>query len=344
MRKPLGFMSGTGAVAAGVVIVALGAWTALQGPVLFSPGPLNAVAKSPALGGVASHAALRGDCEACHSIPWRSGTMTEKCLGCHREVAKQISSRSGLHGALVGKLKTPTCRGCHPEHHGAHGELTVVDAGSFPHAATGYSLASHNGLFKGRSLTCKDCHPKGLNEFDQTTCADCHKKIDAAFLREHEQAFGAECLACHKGGLRDGNFDHNQLPFKLTGKHKGVACKGCHKAGASIEQLQNTPTECLACHQNDDAHKGAFGKDCGACHSTAGWDNATFEHSAFPVNHGRQERKATCKTCHPKDVTSYTCYGCHAHTPAGTLAQHREENIKDLSDCVKCHKGGKKEG
>jgi hypothetical protein len=317
----------------------------LKGPVLFSPGPLNAEAKGKTLGGVSSHARLAGDCGACHTAPWSSQTMADRCLACHKDVNDQIQAHSGLHGGLVGAQTSPTCRGCHPEHHGPKGALTAVDGAGFPHDLTGYSLRGHQRTAKGAKVSCTDCHPKDLAHFDQATCADCHASIDANFMSRHEATFGKECLPCHDGADRYGaNFDHSRLPFKLTGKHAGVACERCHSNAGSLQALQKTPQDCRACHAKDDKHRGTFGQQCGQCHTADGWANAKFDHTKFPVNHGSDERTATCQTCHPTDVSTYTCYGCHEHTPATVQSQHEGRAVAELTDCVRCHVGGRKEG
>ena len=341
-----GFISATGAAVAAVVLAALGGWTAMRGPVLFSPGALNAQAKTRTLGGVTSHAQLAGQCGACHAAPWSSQTMADKCLACHTDVRGQTAGRTGLHARLVGTLSSPTCRGCHPEHHGAAGALTAVDSSTFPHDLTGYSLRGHRRTAEGTPFSCKDCHPTGLSNFSQTTCSACHTALDAKFMSQHEKAFGKQCLSCHNGAvLLGGNFNHNRLPFKLEGKHANLACERCHSGALSLGALQTTPQDCRACHAKDDKHRGAFGQDCGQCHNPGAWSDAKFDHSVFPVDHGNEERKATCQTCHPTDVSTYTCYGCHAHTPANVVRQHEGgRSAAQLQDCIRCHRGGRSEG
>jgi len=97
----------------------------------------------------------------------------------------------------------------------------------------------------------------------------------------------------------------------------------------------------VECVERDDHHGGRFGTKCEQCHTPDGWEDATFDHAIFPVNHGREERVATCDTCHPNGTGTYTCYGCHEHTPARVAADHREEGITDTTDCVRCHAGGR---
>ena len=74
---------------------------------------------------------------------------------------------------------------------------------------------------------------------------------------------------------------------------------------------------------------------------SASWADATFDHAVFPVNHGGDEEKATCETCHPTDVKTYTCYGCHAHTEGNVRDQHEGQSLAELADCIRCHPGGR---
>ena len=142
MSKQLGCLSPLGILAAVVVLAGLLVWALASGPVMFSPGPLNAVARAQAVGGVSSHAQLGGRCAACHTAPWGRQTMAERCIACHQDVGTQVRNRTGLHGGLMEATAASTCRGCHTEHRGPGAALTVLDA-SFPHDVTGYSLRGH---------------------------------------------------------------------------------------------------------------------------------------------------------------------------------------------------------
>ena len=345
MKRPFGFMSGTGAVVAGIVVVGLFATTFVMGPVAFSPGSLNAASNGPALGGAASHAELHGRCGACHAAPWSSETMADRCMACHVDVATQFKTGQGLHGKLVGKLSTPTCRGCHTDHGGRSAPLTTANPKGFPHELTGYSLRSHKRTARGARVTCRDCHPKDFTTFDQRSCAQCHARLDRAFMSQHEASYGADCLACHHGlDLSGSDFDHNTLSFKLTGRHASVPCKKCHPDAATLQALRDTPKDCYSCHAKDDRHRGRFGRQCEQCHSAADWGDVTFDHNVFPIDHGKREQRATCETCHPNGLRSYTCFGCHAHTPANVVGEHEGRNLAQLRDCIRCHEGGRSEG
>lgn len=340
-----GFVSVSGIAIAAATLAGMLAWTVVSGPVLLSPGSLSTQARGPSLGGVASHARIpAAGCGACHTAPWSPQIMADRCLVCHRDVTDQIQGRSGLHGRLVGAQSSPTCRGCHTDHNGPAGALTVGGPG-FPHELTGFSLRGHQRTAAGARVTCAQCHPKGLAQFDPATCGACHATLNAGFMTQHEATFGPACVPCHDGADRYGaDFDHNRFAFKLTGKHVGLACQRCHTNAASVAALQATPQTCYACHAKDDRHAGRFGQQCGQCHTAATWANATFDHSIFPVDHGSREQTSTCQTCHPTDVSSYTCFGCHRHTPANVVGGHEGRSLAQLTDCIRCHAGGRREG
>lgn len=264
-REPLpGFLSPAGALVSGIAVLAVVATLAAVGAGMFSPGALNAQAGGKTLGGVTSHAATGGDCGACHTAPWTSTTMAQRCVACHADVAVQLVSGKGLHSRMAGTAAAPACVGCHTDHRGPAASLTF--------------------------------------------------------------------------------FDHVSVGFPLTGAHKTVACDKCHPNALKTNDFTGAPRECFGCHAKDDAHKGAFGRKCDECHGTTAWDDVSFDHSIFPTNHGARERKPTCKTCHPVDVSRYTCFGCHAHTPANVVGQHEGRSLADLTDCIRCHKGGRTEG
>jgi hypothetical protein len=49
----------------------------------------------------------------------------------------------------------------------------------------------------------------------------------------------------------------------------------------------------------------------------------------------------TCQTCHPNGTSTYTCLGCHFHTPANVQAQHEGQSASQLANCIRCHPGGR---
>ncbi len=84
--RRLGCLSGSSLLAVALtLLLALGV-TLVRGGRWFSPGPLNAQASGAELGGVTSHAATGGRCQACHTAPWDRTTLADRCLACHTAI------------------------------------------------------------------------------------------------------------------------------------------------------------------------------------------------------------------------------------------------------------------
>ena len=242
------------------LVVAVGALTVLLGPRLFSPGSLNSQAKAAPLGGVTNHAALGNHCGACHTAPWSSQTMADRCVACHADVGSQISGRTGLHGT-VATMRSAPCGSCHPDHNGPNGALTSLSVAGFPHSATG---------------------------------------------------------------------------FALTGKHATLPCRSCHTGGT----FQNAPTDCNSCHAKKTSTRARSAPDAAGA-TTPELGRRQLQPRIFPVDHGTDQQQSTCQTCHPNGTSTYTCFGCHFHTPQNVVGQHEGQSAAALADCIRCHAGAK---
>lgn len=345
MNRPLGCLSGGGLLAAAVTLTLVLVFFVAGGGAMFSPGPLNAEAGAQVLGAVSSHAQTGGKCAACHPAPWSAERMADRCLACHTRVAAELQGGQGLHAALRGQGAAFDCRTCHREHRGATAALTEIAPDAFPHAATGYRLDGHATTSTGEPFACGDCHTASIGEFTVATCTECHRQIDPAYTAAHVADFGSACLNCHDGVDRYSRttFDHNTLAFPLDGKHAPVACGRCHVGATTLVDLQGAPSACSACHADPDFHRAAFGTQCGDCHTANGWQPATFNlQHTFPINHG-EGGPSSCRTCHPQSLATYSCYGCHEHTPAEITDKHRGEVSGDITDCVRCHPTGRED-
>jgi hypothetical protein len=141
-------------------------------------------------------------------------------------------------------------------------------------------------------------------------CEACH----AAPNNELHRALGVGCGQCHKTKhWRPATFEHGALAKTVLER-----CEGCHKV----------PTTGL--------HPAANGQ-CQQCHTTEQWKPASFDHAKyFELD---RDHAVTCVTCHTEsDYKRYTCYGCHEHSADKIRAEHEEEGIRDLDNCVSCHK------
>jgi hypothetical protein len=269
--------------------------------------------------------------------------MSERCLDCHTDIAVEVTDTNALHGALDG---VRACLGCHTEHRGRSASLTRFDGSGAAHDRFGFSLAAHRRTAGGRPFACTDCHAGRSFRFAAASCVSCHRDYQADFLNRHLFAWGSDCRACHDGGDRfsRGRFSHDTTGFPLTGRHGQRDCADCHAGSRALAAFRSAPTDCVGCHRADDTHRGDFGTDCAACHGTDSWESARFDHT-FPLDHGDGGR-IPCRTCHeqPRNWKSYTCYGCHEHTPQRIRREHLEEGIeRNLDDCVRCHATGRKE-
>jgi len=328
----LGCLTFPGVLSTVLTILAVVGITAARGGLFYNPGPLNAQA-GEILGGVASHAETGGDCKACHSAPWDPTSMADLCVTCHGKIAQQMQGMVALHGSMYQNNPKLECRDCHPEHRGAGASLTVVQGEEFPHELLGYSLEGHEFRVRREPFTCADCHQEDITTFAPETCDTCHREIKAAFSLAHSLSFGSDCLACHDGVDRfGGRYDHDAVPFRLTGGHRDVECAFCHVDARILADFETAPQDCYACHHADDPHELRFGEVCDACHSTDSWQEFTFDHSLSAFQLEGKHAGVSCEACHQDNHfqgTPTDCYSCHR--------QDDEHNGRFGTDCAACH-------
>ena len=219
--------------------------------------------------------------------------------------------------------------------------LATTFAFAFPEAAI-----KPGGLSNGHSeiaQKCSSCH-ESFRGATQQKCISCHKIGDIGRVTTggrpllaadanrkvlfHAGLAKKDCVTCHamhrsgRYGNSGAKFDHDLLATSVKSD-----CASCHD--------RQRPTDGL--------HQKANNR-CAGCHGTAGWHPSTLDHDAyfrFDSNH-----PSRCDTCHldPSAYSTYSCYGCHAHTPAGMVAAHAEEGIRNLDRCVRYHRTGTAEG
>ena len=257
--------------AAGAAVAVLAAWM-LSGGGILSPGRLHAGGEGGvAMGGVASHAELSGQCAACHAPPVGEQRMADRCLACHVEVRAEMGDTTRLHGILpdVGR-----CVQCHVEHRGPRAVLTDFSGEGFAHERLGFSLAAHRRTAGGEAFTCSTCHAEETFRFAEEGCASCHADYQASFVVAHVEDWGRACAACHDGRDRFTGFRHDTLAFRLTGRHVQQQCTSCHASVRTVAAFADAPSTCVGCHRQDDEHRGRMGPNCGTCHNTVDWEDA----------------------------------------------------------------------
>ncbi len=228
-----------------------------------------------------------------------------KCLSCH-EPFKGISSDK--------------CIACHA--------LEEIGKDTMESKAQGMMAKSafHVALANEKCTSCHTDH-KGLKP-DVSISSFTHELLPVAER--------TNCNSCHA------------LPDDKLHQHLPSDCKTCHNTEGwkllvafNHDMIQGMDkTNCVSCHAApaDDFHQQST-ESCSACHTTRAWVPSTFEHDKYFRYDSNHPDK--CKSCHlNNNYAVYTCYGCHEHSEAKILSEHREEGIYNITDCAKCHKSG----
>ncbi len=288
------------------------------------------------------------NCASCHSKnDPHAGKLGTDCASCHTTNGWTPStfdhSRSTF--ALDGKHTSVACSQCHTDKlfKGTPSDCASCHSDTDPHGGalgnqctdchttSGWKPSSfnhNNSIFKltgqHSNVACSNCHKDMKFKGTPTNCFSCHEQDD-----NHNGTLGTNCAACHStAAWKPSTFDHSNSAFPLTGKHTSAACAKCHVNNV----FKGTPTNCFACHAQDDNHNGTFGQNCAACHSTSGWKPSTFDHSksAFPLT--GKHTSTTCTKCHVNNVfkgTPTNCYACHA--------SNDRHGGKYGTNCAACH-------
>jgi hypothetical protein len=180
------------------------------------------------------------------------------------------------------------------------------------------------------ATTCFDCHSP-LRGADGARCVQCHSVRDIGLRTTlgspikratvkssfHQALITQDCLACH-GEHQMAQRGHKPFSHSLLRAEIRGGCQDCHRA------------------PDNDLHR-QIATGCGQCHGDRAWKPANFEHDKlFRLD---SDHRVSCATCHIKgNYQRYTCYGCHEHSKTKVLAQHREEGISDIDNCVRCHR------
>jgi hypothetical protein len=53
-----------------------------------------------------------------------------------------------------------------------------------------------------------------------------------------------------------------------------------------------------------------------------------------------------CTSCHitASNFSKFTCFNCHEHQEADLIREHLEEGIRNIENCVACHRDAHAEG
>lgn len=202
-----------------------------NGPRMFSPGPLSSQQRGVPAGGVASHADIGGNCAACHSAPWSSESMSDRCFHCHTEVRRQIEDRKSMHG----KMPSPRdCRTCHTDHHGD--TVNVTRFAHFDHDWCEFALTG-----KHQGVECRSCHRQDTFKGTPQRCESCHAEPAV-----HKGQFGTNCAHCHSTLAWDATQFRHSFPVSHGGGKQGRTCATCHTDSKDFRSYT-----CTNCHRHE---------------------------------------------------------------------------------------------
>lgn len=214
-------------------------------------------------------------CENCHvERDWKAIVFDHDRATTYRLLGKHRSAKcTACHtGTLYQEKLATTCYACHKKddkHKGQQGQRCEQchDERSWKTTRFDHDLTRFPLLGRHAKAECKACHRAATFKDASTKCVDCHQKEDA-----HKRTLGPACEACHNArDWKQWRFDHDaRTRFKLDGGHRGLACASCHQR--PMKDRVEAPSACVACHDADDVHAGAYGRYCERCHVTSTFD------------------------------------------------------------------------
>jgi len=283
-------------------------------------------------------------CLNCHSEPGLRGFIGERVRGAEQVVA-HFTGNYTVPIKIVTRVKNDQCLPCHPEtrnltdktieaKHALHMDKSVLCADCHnrlvhnqsgqPRVMTIDQCDSCHNAHKNfkligvhATLSCEKCHPGDKYNGTRSNCDFCHK-VPA----NHMAGITGNCDKCHTtAGWKPATFDHSKFP--LTGKHQSLICDQCHHGN-----YNGMAALCENCHNVPANHIAGIVGNCDKCHTTAGWQPATFDHSQFPLTGKHQS--LTCEQCHHGIYTGTApgCVNCHNPPPSHDGMD---------TDCSQCH-------
>jgi nitrate/TMAO reductase-like tetraheme cytochrome c subunit len=212
------------------------------------------------------------------------------------------------------------------------------------------------------AVQCEDCHKSAaVGQFQglSTACASCHlKDFQNAKNPDHISAkFATTCESCHSfDSWLGARFDHNATGFPLTNGHANVPCLSCHINANYNLQIALTDCGNSQCHlttwqkTSNPVHSAAGPAfavaNCASCHTTKGWDSASFDHTStgFLLTNGHAN--VPCASCHANNNYNLTIAptdcgnsGCHLTRWQQTTAPVHSTSGSAFAatNCANCH-------
>jgi hypothetical protein len=322
--------------------------------------------------GTYDHAGVTNGCNACHNnvigvgkLPNHIVTIPDNqdCSVCHvttsfadvtfDHASADTSNCVSCHTGNISKGKSPghvntslNCSSCHVINNGY-----TTFAGTFVH---------DTNVVGG---DCASCHntgistPKKVNHIPaQAECSQCHADTTIpggfasnSFLANVHTSIISGCEGCHVKRIQLPN--HPNLVKNSLHLPTSQDCDVCH-TNASFAAPTNfvhkgITGNCSSCHNGSFTGVGARGKtathpattqDCGICHNSSNFADATFDHTGRVSNcaacHGDGATGAVTKKNSGHIPTTDDCSVCHV---PGTFANAVFDHTGRVSNCAQCH-------
>jgi hypothetical protein len=315
---------------------------------------------------------------AATAFPLEGAHRAVACGACHRAdrslaqkvpamVAADLRRRGRPVRVSLARFDLPEtargCAGCHDDPHagqfaGRECE-TCHRVASFADVSFDHDRESRFPLEGAhREVPCRSCHGKETRDGKEVTrfkplemaCHSCHADVHAGQFAVDGVT---DCARCHRpGGFQPAKFEHSSFP--LAGRHREVACGGCHAEvevapGVRTVRYRPLPRDCEGCHA--DPHRGAFrelAEEALAALAAAERSAAGVAVGTLPANLAAPEALAgrngsprghaapgltRCIACHSPAGWNEVSFS-HERTGFPLVGQHR------TAPCRSCHRSG----
>lgn len=219
-------------------------------------------------------------------------------------------------------------------------------------------LSNAHAKLEGVS-NCTQCHVLG-DKVSNDKCLACHKEIKTKIDKGRgyhvsKDVKGKECASCHSDHhgrkfdlvrFDEKNFNHSLAGYELTGAHKKIDCRECHKpdyvADVNLKKKKETylglEQPCLSCHT--DYHQKTLPNDCAKCHTVDAFAPASkFNHDKADFVLVGKHKTVACIECHLKETKNGVAFQRFANVPfTNCNSCHKDAHNNHLgTNCKECH-------
>ncbi|MBL7793842.1 MAG: hypothetical protein JNK77_16055 [Saprospiraceae bacterium] len=219
-------------------------------------------------------------------------------------------------------------------------------------------LSKAHSALEGIS-NCTKCHTLG-EKVSNDKCLDCHKALKSRINQNKgyhvsKEVKGKECASCHSDhhGLKfemirfdEKAFNHQLTGYTLTGAHKKIDCRECHKpdfvSNSDLKKNKKTylglDQKCASCHE--DFHQKTLSNNCASCHNTDAFSPAAnFNHDKTKFALAGKHKTVECVECHKEETRNGKKFQQFAGVAFNTCTSCHDDPHKNKlgTACSECH-------